>query len=108
MSTDIFIPIQVRRFWILILPVFSNVYGSNVVNSAPDQFFVSSTFHLRLGLLSDVPAPLCGSPIDTLCAHLQDRLQYQPGERDAVFMRESFTIEWPNRTKVSEPQHCWI
>ena len=57
----------------------------------------------RLGLLSDSPTPLSGSPIDTLCAHLQERLQYRPGERDAIFMRETFTIEWPNKTKVSKP-----
>ncbi|CAI8015134.1 Alpha-aminoadipic semialdehyde synthase, mitochondrial, partial [Geodia barretti] len=57
-----------------------------------------------LGLLTDAPAPLRGTPIDTLCAHLQERLQYQPGERDAIFMRETFTIQWPNRTK----EQRWI
>ena len=56
---------------------------------------------LRLGLLSDIMAPLRGTPLDTLCAHLQQNMQYREGERDAVFLRETFTIEWPNKTKVS-------
>ena len=54
----------------------------------------------RLGLLSDSHAPLSGTPLDTLCAHLEKTLQYKDGERDAVFLRETFTIEWPNKTKV--------
>ena len=54
----------------------------------------------RLGLLSDTPAPLSGTPLDTLCAHLQENMQYRDGERDAVFLRETFTIEWPNKTQV--------
>jgi alpha-aminoadipic semialdehyde synthase len=54
----------------------------------------------ELGLLSDTPAPLSGTPLDTLCAHLQENMQYRDGERDAVFLRETFTIEWPNKTQV--------
>ena len=59
----------------------------------------------RLGLLSDVQAPLCGTPLDTLCAHLEKSLQYREGERDAIFLRETFNIEWPNQTKVYITEH---
>lgn len=53
----------------------------------------------ELGLLSETAAELSGTPLDTLCTHLEKRLQYKEGERDAVFMRLTFIIEWPDKSK---------
>ena len=55
----------------------------------------------RLRLLSDDPVDLAGTPMDVLCSHLQQRLQYSPGERDAIFLHHIINIEWPDNSKVS-------
>ena len=39
--------------------------------------------------------------MDALCSHLQDRLQFSPGERDAIFLQHSVGIDWPDSIKVS-------
>ncbi len=50
----------------------------------------------RLGLLSDNPVHLCGSPLATLCSHLEQVLKYQVGEKDAIFLHHFIGIQWPN------------
>ena len=56
----------------------------------------------RLGLLSDELVDLAGSPLDALCSHLQKKLQYKPGERDAIYLHHFIGIEWPDK-KVGLP-----
>ena len=34
-----------------------------------------------IGLFSDEKAPLKGNPLDSLCATLEKKMQYEPGER---------------------------
>ena len=53
-----------------------------------------------MGLLSDELVDLAGSPLDALCSHLQKKLQYKPGERDAIYLHHFIGIEWPDK-KVS-------
>ena len=50
-----------------------------------------------MGLLSDELVELAGSPLDALCSHLQKKLQYQPGERDAIYLHHFIGIEWPDK-----------
>lgn len=53
----------------------------------------------NLGLLSDELVELAGTPIDALCCHLLQRLQYAPGERDAIFLHHFIGIQWPDNSK---------
>lgn len=49
-----------------------------------------------LGLLSDDPAKLCQTPLDTLCAKLEAKMKYAKGERDMVVLEHQFEIEHHN------------
>ena len=60
----------------------------------------------RLRLLSDDPVDLAGTPMDALCSHLQQRLQYSPEERDAIFLHHTINIEWPDNSKVNQYVEC--
>ncbi|MCJ1472864.1 Saccharopine dehydrogenase [NADP(+), L-glutamate-forming] [Lambiella insularis] len=46
-----------------------------------------------LGLFSDERITPCGTPLDTLCATLEQKMQYGPGERDLVMLQHKFEIE---------------
>lgn len=48
----------------------------------------------ELGLFSDDAVDLSHAPIDELCAQLQRRLVYGPGERDMVLLSHQFVAEW--------------
>ncbi|AAS50887.1 ABR116Cp [Eremothecium gossypii ATCC 10895] len=47
-----------------------------------------------LGLLSDELIAPAGNPLDALCASLEQRMQYEEGERDMVCLQHKFDIEW--------------
>lgn len=48
----------------------------------------------ELGLFSsDVNITPRGNPLDTLCATLEEKMQYEPGERDMVMLQHKFEIE---------------
>lgn len=49
-----------------------------------------------LGLLSDKPITPKGNPLDTLCATLEELMQYSEGERDLVCLQHKFGIQWAN------------
>ncbi|KAK6205566.1 seventh step in lysine biosynthesis pathway [Scheffersomyces amazonensis] len=49
-----------------------------------------------LGLFSDTPTTPRGNPLDTLCATLEELMQYEEGERDLVVLQHKFGIEWAN------------
>lgn len=51
-----------------------------------------------LGLFSDKQIYPQGNPLDTLCATLNDLMQYEEGERDLVALQHKFEIEWANGT----------
>ena len=67
----------------------------SLCNKPQDLRLLSCNY--SLGLLSDEVVDLAGSPLDTLCSHLQRRLQYEPGERDAVYLHHFIGIEWPDK-----------
>ncbi|KAF1957460.1 saccharopine dehydrogenase-like protein [Byssothecium circinans] len=46
-----------------------------------------------LGLFSDDPIIPRGNPLDTLCATLEQKMQYEEGERDMVMLQHRFEIE---------------
>lgn len=46
-----------------------------------------------IGLFSDEPITPRGNPLDTLCATLEQKMQYGPGERDMVMLQHKFEIE---------------
>lgn len=47
-----------------------------------------------LGLFSNTPITPRGNPLDTLCARLEELMQYEEGERDMVVLQHKFGIEW--------------
>ncbi|KAK6461395.1 seventh step in lysine biosynthesis pathway [Scheffersomyces coipomensis] len=49
-----------------------------------------------LGLFSENPTTPRGNPLDTLCATLEELMQYEEGERDLVVLQHKFGIEWAN------------
>ncbi|KAK7205765.1 saccharopine dehydrogenase [Myxozyma melibiosi] len=51
-----------------------------------------------LGLFSDKPITPKGNALDTLCATLEELMQYGPGERDFVMLQHKFGIEWADGT----------
>ncbi|KAH0537838.1 Saccharopine dehydrogenase [NADP(+), L-glutamate-forming] [Glutinoglossum americanum] len=52
-----------------------------------------------LGLFSDASIVPRGNPLDTLCACLEQKMQYGPGERDLVMLQHKFGIEHEDGTK---------
>ncbi|KZF22671.1 putative Saccharopine dehydrogenase [Xylona heveae TC161] len=46
-----------------------------------------------IGLFSDAPITPRATPLDTLCASLEEKMQYEPGERDMVMLQHRFEIE---------------
>jgi saccharopine dehydrogenase (NADP+, L-glutamate forming) len=46
-----------------------------------------------IGLFSDEPTVPRGNALDTLCATLERKMQYAPGERDFVMLQHRFEIE---------------
>ncbi|KAI9891300.1 MAG: Saccharopine dehydrogenase [NADP(+), L-glutamate-forming] [Vezdaea aestivalis] len=52
-----------------------------------------------IGLFSDEPIIPRGTPLDTLCATLEKKMQYETGERDMVMLQHKFDIEWKNGDK---------
>ena len=55
--------------------------------------------YFRLGLLSSEQVDLCGSPLKTLCAHMERLLGYLPGEQDAIYLHHFIGIEWPDKVR---------
>jgi saccharopine dehydrogenase (NADP+, L-glutamate forming) len=48
-----------------------------------------------------------GTPLDTLCASLEARMQYAPGERDMVMLQHKFGITWADgRTETRTSTLC--
>ena len=56
-----------------------------------------------LGLLSDTPITARGNPLDTLCATLEEKMQYGPGERDMCMLQHKFVIEHKDGKRVLHP-----
>ncbi|GAM90866.1 hypothetical protein ANO11243_089120 [Dothideomycetidae sp. 11243] len=52
-----------------------------------------------LGLFSDDKIEPRGTPLDTLCATLEQKMQYEEGERDFVMLQHKFEIEHQNGKK---------
>ncbi|KAF4555410.1 Saccharopine dehydrogenase-like protein 1 [Elsinoe fawcettii] len=52
-----------------------------------------------LGLFSDDKIEPRGNPLDTLCATLEKKMQYEEGERDFVMLQHKFGIEHANGAK---------
>lgn len=51
-----------------------------------------------LGLFSDEPIIPRGNALDTLCATLEKKMQFEEGERDLVILQHKFGIEWADKT----------
>jgi len=54
-----------------------------------------------IGLFSTAPATPRGNLLDTLCATLEAKMQYEDGERDMVMLQHKFEIENKDGTTVS-------
>lgn len=53
-----------------------------------------------LGLFSETLNTPRGNPLDTLCATLEEKMQYEEGERDMVMLQHRFEIELADGTRV--------
>ena len=53
-----------------------------------------------LGLFSDDKITPRGNPLDTLCATLEAKMQYEPNERDMVMLQHRFEIELADGKRV--------
>ena len=54
-----------------------------------------------IGLFSSDEAPISGENLlDTVCAQLEKKLSYRPGERDLVMLQHKFVVEWENGRMV--------
>jgi len=51
-----------------------------------------------IGIFSDTNITPRGTPLDTLCATLEEKCRYEPGERDMVMLQHKFGIEWKDGT----------
>ncbi|PSN71031.1 saccharopine dehydrogenase-like protein [Corynespora cassiicola Philippines] len=54
-----------------------------------------------IGLFSDEKTIARGNPLDTLCATLEQKMQYEEGERDMVMLQHRFEIENKDGSKVT-------
>ncbi|MCJ1237988.1 Saccharopine dehydrogenase [NADP(+), L-glutamate-forming] [Varicellaria rhodocarpa] len=52
-----------------------------------------------IGIFSDDKITPRGTPLDTLCATLEQKMQYGPGERDLVMLQHKFEVENKDGTK---------
>ncbi|KAI8068025.1 saccharopine dehydrogenase [Gongronella butleri] len=52
-----------------------------------------------IGFFSDNKVTRGGNLLDTLCATLEEKMQYEEGERDMIFLQHRFEIEWANGEK---------
>ena len=53
-----------------------------------------------LDLFSDKPVHRRGTLLDTLCATLEEKMQYEEGERDMVILQHKFEVELKDSTRV--------
>ncbi|HSR31293.1 MAG TPA: saccharopine dehydrogenase C-terminal domain-containing protein, partial [Anaerolineae bacterium] len=54
-----------------------------------------------LGMFSDEPLPEGKTtPIDIMAARMEEKMAYQPGERDMIVMQHEFVAEYPDRTEA--------
>jgi saccharopine dehydrogenase (NADP+, L-glutamate forming) len=53
-----------------------------------------------LELFSDKPVQRRGTLLDTLCATLEEKMQYEEGERDMVILQHKFEVELKDGTRV--------
>ena len=56
-----------------------------------------------IGLFSDTPITPRGNPLDTLCATLEEKMQYEEGERDMCMLQHKFLVEYKDGKKVPFP-----
>jgi len=54
-----------------------------------------------IGLLSDEEIIARGNPLDTLCATLEKKMQYEEGERDFLMLQHKFEIENKDGSRVT-------
>ena len=50
-------------------------------------------------MFSSIPVTRKENPLDTLCATLEEKMQYEDGERDMVMLQHKFEIEWKDGSK---------
>jgi saccharopine dehydrogenase (NADP+, L-glutamate forming) len=53
-----------------------------------------------IGLFSDTPITARGNPLDTLCATLEEKMQYEEGERDMCILQHKFIVEYKDGKQV--------
>ena len=93
-------------------PTWSKVLQTLLSSPSPDTAAITTALDARtkfaspddkdrilqgmrwLDLFSEKPVTPRGNPLDTLCATLEGKMQYEAGERDMVMLQHKFEIEW--------------
>ena len=78
--------------------LLSTIAGATKFGSKDEEAHVVSGLRW-LGLLSSKKITPRGNPLDTLCATLEEKMQYEEGDRDFVMLQHKFDIEWKNGSK---------
>ncbi|KAI9328468.1 Saccharopine dehydrogenase [Zopfochytrium polystomum] len=63
-----------------------------------------------LGMFSETPVHRRGTMLDTLCATLESKMMYAPGERDMVMLQHRFDVEYPatNKKEIRTSTGLWF
>lgn len=77
--------------------VLASIDAKTTFASAEEKATVISGFRW-LGFFSEKPITPCKTPLDTLCATLEELMMYEEGERDFVMLQHKFGIEWADGT----------
>ncbi len=62
-------------------------------NLAADQVHHIKMGFKWLGLTSNQPITPCGTMLDTLCALLESKMNYEEGERDMIMLQHTFRVQ---------------
>ena len=60
-----------------------------------------------IGLFSNEQVTARGNLLDTLCATLEQKMQYEKGEKDMVMLQHKFEIETKEGQKVGNDRELW-
>lgn len=83
----------------------SSAVGDELLEAARAKLGVDSSHPVLssikwLGLLESAPIPShVKSPLDALCAKMEEKMQYAPGERDMLLMQHKFIAQFPDHSK---------
>ncbi|KAJ1650814.1 saccharopine dehydrogenase (NADP+, L-glutamate-forming) [Dispira simplex] len=85
----------------------SSISNADLEKAVSDKFTIEEESEKKrvidgmkwLGLFSDKPIAKRGTYLDVLCAALEDKMMYGPGERDMILLQHRFEVELKDGTR---------